>query len=75
MTRIVKRERGAPYPVTVGAETKYICGCGLSRNQPFCDGAHKLVKDEPAGKLCWYDADNVRYEMENTFSAVPLPVE
>lgn len=52
MTRIVKRKHGAPYPVTVSAETKYICGCGLSRNQPVCDGAHKAVRDEPADKLC-----------------------
>ncbi len=32
----------APYPVTLEAgKTYYWCRCGLSKNQPFCDGAHK----------------------------------
>ena len=75
MARIVKRDRGGPYPVTVGAETKYICGCGLSRNQPFCDGTHRIAKDEPAAKVYWYDADNVRHAMEDTFPAMLLPPE
>ena len=24
-----------------GREVVYICRCGLSKNKPFCDGAHK----------------------------------
>jgi CDGSH-type Zn-finger protein len=24
-----------------GGKTYYFCSCGLSENQPFCDGAHK----------------------------------
>ena len=32
----------APYPVAVEAGKDYYwCACGLSRNQPFCDGSHK----------------------------------
>ena len=32
----------APYKVEVEAGKKYYwCSCGLSKNQPFCDGAHK----------------------------------
>ncbi len=32
----------APYPVTLEAgKTYYWCSCGLSKNQPFCDGSHK----------------------------------
>jgi CDGSH-type Zn-finger protein len=31
-----------PYAVEVEAgKTYYWCACGLSQNQPFCDGAHK----------------------------------
>src|SRR4029453_14283434 len=26
--------------------TVWICMCGLSKNQPFCDGSHKEVVDE-----------------------------
>jgi CDGSH-type Zn-finger protein len=32
----------SPYEVDLEAEKKYFwCTCGLSKNQPFCDGAHK----------------------------------
>jgi CDGSH-type Zn-finger protein len=32
----------APYPVPVAAgKTYYWCSCGLSKNQPMCDGSHK----------------------------------
>lgn len=31
-----------PYPVDVEAGKTYAwCACGLSANQPFCDGSHK----------------------------------
>ena len=34
--------RKAPYAVEVEAGKKYFwCACGLSKNQPFCDGSHK----------------------------------
>jgi CDGSH-type Zn-finger protein len=32
----------APFKVDVKAKEKYFwCSCGLSKNQPFCDGGHK----------------------------------
>ncbi|MES2677082.1 MAG: CDGSH iron-sulfur domain-containing protein [Pseudomonadota bacterium] len=32
----------APFKVAVEAGKKYFwCSCGLSQNQPFCDGSHK----------------------------------
>jgi CDGSH-type Zn-finger protein len=32
----------SPCPVTVEAGKTYAwCSCGLSKNQPFCDGSHK----------------------------------
>ena len=32
----------APIPVKVEAGKGYFwCSCGLSKNQPFCDGSHK----------------------------------
>ena len=43
MARLVKRLRNGPYEVTVGGETQYICGCGLSATLPFCDGTHKSL--------------------------------
>lgn len=38
----------APYPVEVNAGEKYYwCSCGLSANQPFCDGSHQGTKFVP----------------------------
>lgn len=38
----------APYAVEVAAgHTYYWCSCGLSKNQPFCDGSHKTTEFTP----------------------------
>jgi CDGSH-type Zn-finger protein len=38
----------APYAVEVTADqTYYWCSCGLSKNQPFCDGSHKTTEFTP----------------------------
>jgi CDGSH-type Zn-finger protein len=36
--------------------------CGLSKNQPYCDGSHKTVAGEEDGKVYEYDADGHRGE-------------
>lgn len=38
------RASNTPFPVTVEAGKAYWwCACGQSKNQPFCDGAHKAA--------------------------------
>lgn len=57
MARLVKHEEMGPYEVPEGTELPaWICGCGLSKNKPFCDGTHKRCRDE-AGQLYTYDGD------------------
>jgi CDGSH-type Zn-finger protein len=56
MARLVKHERNGPYEIPEGTELPaYICGCGLSRNKPFCDGSHKKTRDENPGETYIYD--------------------
>jgi len=70
MARIVKRERDQPYEVKIGAETQYICACGLSANLPYCDGSHQLAEGEAPGKLYWYDEDGKRGEAKESYPGV-----
>ncbi len=38
----------APYKVDLEAgKTYYWCQCGRSKDQPFCDGAHKVTDIKP----------------------------
>jgi CDGSH-type Zn-finger protein len=48
--------------VIIGGETKHICGCGLSNTQPFCNGTHKISREEDPNKLYWYDEQGNRFE-------------
>jgi CDGSH-type Zn-finger protein len=38
----------SPFPVDLVKGTNYAwCACGLSKKQPFCDGAHKATDLKP----------------------------
>lgn len=57
MARMVRHEENGPYEVPEGSELPvWICGCGLSKNKPFCDGSHKKTRDEGA-QLYVYEGD------------------
>ena len=62
MRRVVKSDR---QPLEIKPQTKsvFICMCGLSQNQPYCDGSHKRVTDEQDGKTYEYDSEGHRREV------------
>ena len=71
MARIVMRTAIGPHKVTVGQETTFICGCGLSKNQPFCDGTHKTTaRTEDLGRVYWYDQQGHRHECLESFPGI-----
>ena len=60
MARIIKVERKEPYLVEVENKKIWVCGCGLSSKKPYCDGTHKITKDEEDSKLYLYNENKER---------------
>lgn len=64
MARKVIKALKEPLEIKPQKESVWVCQCGLSKNQPFCDGAHKKATDEAAGKVYEYDEQGHRQEIK-----------
>jgi len=70
MPRLVKRTQMEPTRFMIDGQEKWLCKCGLSKNQPYCDSSHKITKDEQPGKLYWYDDAGKRHEIPDSFQGI-----
>lgn len=61
MARIIKHTSNSPYQIEPSDKSTFVCMCGLSNNYPFCDGAHKLAKNQEAdAQLYLYDGETAQ---------------
>ena len=59
MPRLIRHALNGPIKIEPQANPIWVCGCGLSRQFPICDGAHKAcAAREPDPSMVYvYDAD------------------
>ncbi len=58
MPRIVRFEATGPVRIDPQDKPVFVCGCGLTKNFPFCDGTHKACRNEEPGKTYRYDPES-----------------
>lgn len=65
MPRLVRYEGSGPIKIEPQDKPVFICGCGLTKKFPFCDGTHKICRDEGAGKTYVYGDDRTVVEVRD----------
>lgn len=63
MARLIVKTAKGPFELKPSEKSAHICMCGLSKNQPFCDGSHNATLDEKDDELYEYDKTGKRIEM------------
>ncbi|MDQ6667806.1 MAG: CDGSH iron-sulfur domain-containing protein [Thermoproteota archaeon] len=65
MARLVRKEAKGPYELKNGTESTWICMCGLSDEQPFCNETHKKTADEKDEVYTYNKDNNTRTEVDS----------
>jgi CDGSH iron-sulfur domain-containing protein 3 len=65
MARLVVKTAKGNLELKPSKKSVFICMCGLSKNQPFCDASHKATLDEKDDELYQYDDKGKRIEMND----------
>lgn len=63
MARKVLKTAYGLFEIKPQKSSVWIRMCGLSKNQPFCDGSHKKTLNEEEGKVYEYDEEGKRREV------------
>lgn len=63
MARLVLKTAKGNFELKPSDKPVHICMCGLSQNQPFCDGSHKATADEKDDEIYEYDEKGKRVEL------------
>ena len=64
MARLVKHEAKRPIIIQVSDKPVAICMCGLSKNKPYCDGAHHETANEEEACVYRYNENGTRTEIK-----------
>ena len=55
MPRMIRHDLTGPVKIEPQDKPAFVCGCGLTKSFPLCDGSHKACTNEDDSKLYTYD--------------------